>query len=78
MKNYIEKIIREYIDEHYIVCETSKTLVVKGKHVVGESEIIEEDEPKYKSGFMWPSFGWVKTKKIFTPNYSPAFAPKKK
>lgn len=86
LKNWINKCVTEflsenlndllnkYIENNYKVCETSKALIVRKGAVKGEDEI--RTEATWSSGLL---FGFYEEeKKIYTPYYSPAFAPKKK
>lgn len=78
VKQYMEKElsghIKSYMDHHYKVCETSKALVPSSAAVEGESEVREENNYFFSCGY----WGSGKGKVIYTPYYSPAFAPKKK
>lgn len=77
--NWVEDIairaIKRYLDDNYVVCEESKCLVLKSEAVRGADKIRVK-----QNGFWGFSFmsSFAVEKEIYTPYFSPKFAPKKK
>lgn len=78
----VVEIVSSWVEENYRVCEKSKALIPKKYAVRGEDMLVPKNSgwkySLYRSLISGITGQEESTKKIHTPYYSPAFAPKKK